>query len=96
MLMAEVEVGPETELEAGWSYDVTVFDQGRVRQHEVTLSFADYDLWSRGKKPPSRVVERVFEFLLEREPAEDILPKFDCSVVRRYFQDVDEVLPTRL
>ncbi len=96
MTMAEIEIGPEHEGDAGWSYDVTVFAQGKVTQHAVTLGFADYDLWSRGRTPPSRVVTRVFEFLLEHEPASDIPARFDCSIVRRQFQDIDKVLPTRL
>jgi len=91
--MPDIEIGPETESAQGWHYDVTVFDNGRAHRYEVTLSFADYDLWSKGAAAPSRVVERVFDFLLEREPATAIMSKFDCSVVRRYFPEVDTVLP---
>ncbi|MEM1208460.1 MAG: hypothetical protein AAF586_00180 [Planctomycetota bacterium] len=91
--MFEIEIGTETESARGWAYDVTVFDRGRAHRYDVTLSFADYDLWSRGAAPPSTVVERAFGFLLEREPPTAILGKFDCSVIRRYFPEVDTVLP---
>ncbi|MEO1237473.1 MAG: hypothetical protein AAFX76_11860 [Planctomycetota bacterium] len=94
--MAEIEVGPETEGDASWSYEVTVFDAGRAHRFSVTLGFQDYDLWSRGRVSPSRVVEAAFEFLLANEPAGAILSKFDCSVIRRYFPAVDEELPKRI
>ncbi|MEM7625997.1 MAG: hypothetical protein AAF333_10245 [Planctomycetota bacterium] len=91
--MAEVEVGTETENAASWSYDVSVFDAGRVRRHTVTLSYQDYDLWCRGRVSPSRVVEAAFRFLLQNEPAEEIAVRFDCSVIRRHFPAVDVELP---
>ena len=91
--MADIEIGTETEGERQWSYDVTVYDGGKTHTFTVTLSFQDYDHWSRGRVAPSQVVHKAFEFLLEREPATSILSKFDCSVIRRYFPDVDDVLP---
>ena len=91
--MAEIEVGTETERDNAWAYEVRVFDAGRTYEYDVTLSFSDYDHWSRGRVPPSRVVHRAFEYLLAREPAGSILPKFDCSVIRRYFPEVDKELP---
>lgn len=94
--MAEIEVGQETDCGASWSYGVSVFEGGRVHRHAVTLSYQDYDLWCRGRVSPSRVVEAAFRFLLENEPADAILPKFDCSVIRRHFPDVDKQLPQRL
>ncbi|MFA9480349.1 hypothetical protein ACERK3_18925 [Phycisphaerales bacterium AB-hyl4] len=94
--MPEIEIGPETEGDNCWSYEVQVFDAGRTHQYDVTLSWSDYDLWSRGRVPPSRVVETAFKFLLDREPATAIMPRFDCSVIRRYFPDVDKQLPTML
>ncbi|XAM00861.1 hypothetical protein OT109_05630 [Phycisphaeraceae bacterium D3-23] len=94
--MAEIEVGQELETATHWAYDVRVFDEGRTHDFAVTLSFQDYDLWSRGQAAPSRVVEACFEFLLANEGADEISPKFDCSVIRRYFPDVDAELPGML
>ncbi len=94
--MADIEVGPETEADNHWSYAVRVFDAGRTHDYKVTLSFQDYDLWSHGRVAPSRVVEAAFEFLLANEPAGAIMSKFDCSVIRRYFPQVDRELPERL
>ena len=91
--MADIEVGLETEADNHWAYEVSVFDGGRKYDYAVTLSFQDYDLWSRGRIAPSRVVETVFKFLLANEPASSIMAKFDCSVIRRYFPKVDQELP---
>ena len=94
--MADIEVGEETEAENHWAYDVRVFDCGRTYDYRVTLSFQDYDLWSRGRVAPSRVIESAFKFLLANEPAGSIMSKFDCSVIRRYFPKVDQELPEML
>ena len=92
----EIEIGPETENANHWSYGVRVFAGGQTHTYAVTLSFQDYDHWSHGRVPPSRVVEAAFEFLLDHEPATAIMSKFDCSVIRRYFPSVDQDLPKRL
>lgn len=91
--MAEIEVGTETEENNAWRYQVKVFDKGRSYDYDVTLSWSDYDHWSHGRVPPSKVVQRAFEFLLEREGPQSILSRFDCSVMRRYFPEVDKELP---
>ncbi|MAE68072.1 MAG: hypothetical protein CMJ18_27800 [Phycisphaeraceae bacterium] len=91
--MATIEVVTETEGTNHWSYEVRVDDDGRSYEYEVTLGWSDYDLWSRGRVAPHKVVEAVFEFLIQNEPATSILPKFDCSIVRRYFPHVDAELP---
>jgi hypothetical protein len=92
-LMAQIEIGTETEGSNHWAYQVTVSDDGQRHQYQVTLGWSDYDLWSHGRLAPEKVVRAVFEFLLQREPASSILPRFDCSVVRRYFPEVDQELP---
>ncbi|MFP4145441.1 MAG: hypothetical protein ACLFV3_09890 [Phycisphaeraceae bacterium] len=94
--MAEIEIGKEVEEANRWSYDVRLFAGGKTRDYHVTLSWQDYDHWSRGRVAPSRVVEAAFEFLLDHEPAEAILPRFDCSLIRRYFPEVDAELPKRI
>ncbi|MCC6683007.1 MAG: hypothetical protein IT445_19070 [Phycisphaeraceae bacterium] len=94
--MPEIEVTQEREGTNQWSYTVRVFEAGRRHEYAVTLGFSDYDLWCRGRAAPSRVVEQAFAFLLEREPADAILKRFDCSVIRRYFPEVDRNLPGRL
>jgi len=95
--MATIRIESETDSRHGWTFAVEVLDDaGGDHRYTVTLSWSDYDHWSHGAKPPERVVEAAFEFLLDREPAGSILPKFDCAVIRRYFPEVDAELPKRL
>ena len=91
--MPDIQIGIETEGKNHWSYEVTVDDGGERYDYHVTLSWSDYDLWSRGRVAPEKVVRAAFEFLLEREPASSILGRFDCSLIRRYFAEVDRELP---
>jgi len=91
--MAEIEVGVEIEGNNHWRYDVSVSDDGRKFEYDVTLSWSDYDHWSHGRTAPERVVKAAFEFLLQRESAASIMTRFDCSVIRRYFPEVDTELP---
>ena len=94
--MPQIEIGTETEGHNHWGYQVRVRDQGLSHDYQVTLSWPDYDLWSHGRVAPEKVVHAAFEFLLEREPATSILSKFDCSLIRRYFPEVDAELPKRV
>ncbi len=91
--MAQIEIGTETEGKNQWSYEVRVTENGRPYDYTVTLSWPDYDLWSHGRVAPEKVVRAAFEFLLTKEPASSILSKFDCSLIRRYFPEVDQELP---
>jgi hypothetical protein len=91
--MATITIGVETEGLNHWTYQVQVEDGAATYTYQVTLSWSDYDLWSHGRKAPQHVVRAVFEFLLAREPAGRILPRFDCATVRRRFPEADEQLP---
>lgn len=94
--MAKIEVKTEVDRERGWSFGVAVEEEGAKHTYEVTLSWSDYDLWSRGQVAPERVVRAAFEFLLKKESAGQVMPRFDCAVIRRYFPEVDRELPRLL
>ena len=44
-------------------------------------------LWSA-----EELVRRSFEFLLEREPKESILSRFDLTVISRYFPEYERLI----
>jgi len=94
--MAQIQIGTETPGNNQWSYQVQVNDEGRIYQYQVTLDWSDYDLWSHGRVAPEKVVHAAFKFLLQHEPASSVLSKFDCSLIRRYFPQVDKDLPKML
>jgi len=94
--MAQITVKTETDSSRGWTFAVELADNGRTHEYTVMLSWSDYDHWSHGRVAPERVIQAVFEFLLERESAGQILSKFDCAIIRRYFPEVDRELPKRV
>ena len=85
--MAEVEVQTTGEDEQRFSFDVSVTEAGSTSRHQVTLARDDYveqgDRWSS----PDEYVRRCFEFLLEREPKESILARFDIRDIGTYFPE---------
>ena len=93
-MTADIQVLTEKDINNGWLFTVRVTDpDGSQSEYETTLSWADYDLWCRGSAPPERVVAALFTFLLQRENKKEILSRFDAALVRRYFRDVDDILP---
>ena len=42
------------------------------------------------------LIQSSFEFLLEREPKESILRKFDLPVIARYFPEYERAIRKRL
>jgi hypothetical protein len=68
--------------------------RGETR-HAVTLAVADSSQLGKGAKPEA-LIEAAFAFLLEREPKESILSRFDLSVIARYFPEFERELPRYL
>ena len=70
---------------------------GSNTRHEVTLSRDAYErLAERQERRPKALVEASFAFLLEREPKESILRRFDLPVIGRYFPDYERAIAKRL
>lgn len=71
-------------------YEVTVTDaDGSATVHSVTATTADIDRWGGGCEG-AVLVEASFRFLLDREPKEAILTRFDLPVIARYFPEYPE------
>jgi len=67
-------------------------DDGRGEsQHEVTVMPSDVERYGP-HLAPEELVEATFHFLLEREPKEAILRRFDLPVVESYFPEFRHVL----
>jgi hypothetical protein len=77
-------------------FRVRVVDPGSETTHEVTVSPNDFTKLTAGKIEPEELVRRSFEFLLEREPKESILSRFDLSVISRYFPEYEREMKRRL
>jgi len=77
-------------------FQVRVSEGKSETSHRVTLKKSDYDRITAGKIEPAELVRRSFEFLLENEPKESILARFDLTVISRYFPDFDREIKRRL
>ena len=76
-------------------FDVRVNDGRGATSHSVTMSRGDHARLGEGH-PPEEVIRAVFRFLLDREPKESIMGRFDVTVVSRYFPEFEDTLPRYL
>jgi hypothetical protein len=74
-------------------FDAVIRDTRGESRHRVTMQAEEAERWARLGAEPSRCVEAVMRFLLDREPKESILSAFDMRVVQRYFPEFEDAFP---
>jgi hypothetical protein len=84
-MAAKIEVQKLSEAE----FQVRVIEGRSTSLHHVTLRPEDHQRLAGGKVAPEELLRRSFEFLLEREPKESILARFDLPVIARYFPEYE-------
>ncbi len=89
--MAEITVTHES----GDEYLVEVREAGGSTRHAVTVDAAALERLGGGVTA-ERLLEGSFGFLLEREPKEAILRRFEISVIERYFPEYAAEIRRRL
>lgn len=79
----------------GWHFTVTVSDEKGPAFYTVTM---DKDFVTRigAQLDPETVIEKSFEFLLEKEPKESILKEFDITTISHYYPDFIPALEKKL
>jgi hypothetical protein len=78
-------------------FDVRVRDDsGTETEHHITVPARIGDSVDPDEHGLETVVRESFEFLLEREPASSILPRFSLTDIGRYFPEYPEELARRL
>lgn len=92
MIDIKIDVLEKDELPGGWIYLVKVSDGDEHTSHEVELTKREYQELTEGNIPAETLVERCFEFLLQREPKEKILKEFNLTEIKLYFPEFDEVI----
>jgi hypothetical protein len=75
-----------------FEFDVRVSERKGETRHRVTMTRENYDALTRGACAPERCIEAAFRFLLDREPKESILARFDVTVISRYFPEFESEL----
>ena len=76
-------------------FRVRISESGSETIHEVTVNPNDSTKLAGGNVHPEELVRRSFEFLLEREPKESILTRFDLSAIGRYFPEYEREMKIR-
>jgi hypothetical protein len=77
------------------SFEVIVEGQ-TTTTHWVTLTHLYYQKLTNNQIPPELLVEKSFEFLLDRESNTSILSRFDLPIIERYFPEYEETIKTML
>jgi hypothetical protein len=71
---------------SGAIYHVVVDDGRGFTTHEVTVWPSDLARYAPDATP-EQLIEASFQFLLEREPKESILHRFELPTIEQYFPD---------
>jgi hypothetical protein len=89
--MTRIDVSPT----GGDVFLVTVADESGSTRHRVTASPDDVAALA-GQVDALALIEASFRFLLEREPKESILGRFDLPVIAAYFPEYPSEIRRRL
>jgi len=73
-------------------YKVTVKEDGGETKHIVTLHEPYYQELTAEMISGEELIRTSFEFLLEREPKESILKKFELPRIQKFFQEYEETM----
>jgi hypothetical protein len=69
---------------------VTVEEKGSISNHAVSLDDDYYQKLTGGKMSKEELIEKSFQFLLERESKESILSEFNLRVIKNYFPEYEK------
>jgi len=73
------------------TFDVTIADQ-TTTNHRVTVDPAYHEKLTDGHISTDKLVEKSFEFLLQRESNTSILRTFELPVIGRYFPEYETTI----
>lgn len=81
--------------EGGWRCTVVVGDDADATEHIVEVDHPTLDDLAPGA-PPEELVRESFVYLLEREPRESIMRRFELPLIARFFGDYPDEISHRL
>ena len=93
--MAEIDIQPAGKGSGVARFHVTVREGNSISVHDVTVTDGDYRRMGKSFGSYEEFVQASFEFLLEREPKESILSRFDISDIPRYFPEFERGMAGR-
>lgn len=97
-MVIQIEILSEHEIPTGWVFDAHFLaESGKLHPIALTLSWADYNLWSPdGTDEPQKVAEAVLSYLAAKTPLAEIRSKLEASQLRRMFEDADDSIPNHI
>ena len=94
--MEELKVQKKSEDDESLVFSVEVGGRKSGTSHVVTVHRRDLDRLTPGDVTAAELVEESFRFLLEREPKESILSRFDLTTIEDYFPEYEREIEKRL
>lgn len=88
--MTSVRVNLQDENKDRFVFHVEVRESDSKSDHVVTLKKGDFERLTQGNGSANKLIESSFRFLLEREPKESILPRFDLTDISKYFPEFEQ------
>ena len=82
----------EVKKKNGQEFLVTIEEKSSSSKHTVTLDDSYYQHLTAGKITKEELIKKSFEFLLESEPKEAILSKFNLRVIKNYFPEFEDAI----
>lgn len=76
-------------------YQVNIQEDESSSQHEVSVTESHLSRYAARGTTAEALLKASFEFLLEREAKESILPKFDLAVIEKYFPEYPKKIRER-
>lgn len=92
--MADIRVELESAAETS-VFGVTVSEGGSETRHRVTVTESEAFRFAASHPSKEEFVRACFEFLLERESKEQIVPSFAVSEIQRYFPEFEREILAR-
>jgi hypothetical protein len=77
-------------------FEVIIREDGSETRRDVTMSVADFERIASQADSAEQCIDAAFRFLLDREPKEAILRRFDFSVIASYFPEFAREFPRYL
>jgi hypothetical protein len=85
--MHKIEVAHISAGDNEWVFKVVVDD---AFNYTVMVPRSYYETLTSGKIPPEDLVKHSFDFLLEHESPEEILPEFSLPTIQKFFPKYEE------
>ena len=75
---------------------VVTVNESTPTTHTITLEAVYYQKMTGGKVTSEKLIEKSFEFLLERENNTSILSSFNLPLIGRYFPEYERTIVKKL